>query len=534
MKLTRIIPTRRLRILVQGGFFGLWCALIWATRHPIDSALAQVIPTSLFLRIDPLVMTAVSGGLRAGITLTLLGAVTLVVTLLLGRVFCGWVCPLGSIFDAYGWILKQFGHSTEGPSPPWFRFKYLLLLAILVLTLFGAANPLMGLDPIVLLTRTAAVVLAPLGVSTSTLLENWGSTTAWKVPTLFREHWVDAGTLFLFVAIMGGTTRLSRIWCRTACPLGAYLAVASRHSVLRRQTRDCTKCNLCIPACPTGAISLTNPLDYNESECIKCFSCSSICPVEANFFTLKNPLPSSTDAYAPVSLERRSVLATAVGAVASVPYLQVQAGGTGATKALIRPPFARDEGEFLSSCIRCGECMKACPTSLLKPSGLENGLRALWSPVMDADHARCLPECNACSQACPTDALLKYPLEAKYSRKAGTAVLNASLCVAHAENKYCNECVRSCPTDAITVLPGWKPEQATDRGSDQPAPEGQHSQRPVSIVFDRCIGCGACQEACHEITFGDVAMKVTATGRGLPSDLTRPHPISQDFRKETL
>jgi len=87
------VPTRRIRIVVQGAIFALWVALIMATHYPMQSWLARHIPVSLFLRIDPLVMTVVCGGMRVGVTLTLLGAVTLMVSLLLGRVFCGWVCP---------------------------------------------------------------------------------------------------------------------------------------------------------------------------------------------------------------------------------------------------------------------------------------------------------------------------------------------------------------------------------------------------------------------------------------------------------
>ena len=92
-------------------------ALILSTHRPMDGWLATHVPVSLLLRIDPLVMTVVSGGMRVGITILMLGFVTLGVSLLLGRVFCGWVCPLGAIFDAYGWVLKRLRVRFEGPSP---------------------------------------------------------------------------------------------------------------------------------------------------------------------------------------------------------------------------------------------------------------------------------------------------------------------------------------------------------------------------------------------------------------------------------
>ena len=155
-------PTRYYRIAVQWMVFSLWVTLILSTHYPMDNWIAKHIPVSLLLRIDPLAMTVVSGGLRVGVTILLLGFVTLGVSLLLGRVFCGWICPLGAIFDFYGWFLRKMRVKFEGPSPSWYRLKFYLLLALLVFAIIGGVSPLMGFDPIVLLTRTAAAVLTPL------------------------------------------------------------------------------------------------------------------------------------------------------------------------------------------------------------------------------------------------------------------------------------------------------------------------------------------------------------------------------------
>jgi ferredoxin len=511
------VPTRYYRIIVQAAVFALWVALILSTHHPLgsmDGWLAHHIPVSLMLRIDPLVMTVVSGGMRIGISILMLGFVTLGVSLLLGRVFCGWVCPLGAIFDAYGWFLKRLRVKFEGPSPSWFRFKYYLLLAILLFAIIGGVSPLMGFDPIVLLTRTAAVILMPLWRKQDQL--HWvvgGSAGS-------NGYLIDTLTLILFLGIMSATTRLSRIWCRTACPLGAYLAVSSRHSALRRQTEGCVHCNICSAHCPTGAIDFKNPEIYNESECIKCFACSQECPVDANFFTLKNPLPATDAAYAPVSLERRQFMATGALALLAAPVMNAAAGDPKSQKKLIRPPMSREERDFLSSCIRCGECMKACPTGVLKPAGLEYGLRALWSPVLTPSEGFCEKGCNACSEACPTDAIMKYPIENKYDYKAGTAVFSSDRCISHTENKFCSECVRVCPTNAIEVFKDWEPEDIT-RASDHAAPLGSRPTRPVHVNFDQCVGCGACEFACNQIVFGEPAMVTTSFGRAVPTQLHR-------------
>jgi ferredoxin len=281
------------------------------------------------------------------------------------------------------------------------------------------------------------------------------------------------------------------------------------------------QCGICARHCPTGAINFENAEIYNESECIKCFACSQECPVDANYFALNNPVPAVTPTYAPVQLERRQLAMTAAAVLVTAPALNLSAGEPKSSKSLIRPPLSREEHDFLSSCIRCGECMKACPTGILKPAGFEHGLRALWTPVMVASEGFCQQGCNACSQACPTNAIMKYPIENKYAYKAGTAVFNSSRCISFTENKFCSECVRACPTHAIEIQPGWKPEVAagTSGASDQPAPAGQTASRPVHVSYERCVGCGACEFACNQIVFGEPAMVTTSFGRAAPTQL---------------
>jgi MauM/NapG family ferredoxin protein len=147
--------------------------------------------------------------------------------------------------------------------------------------------------------------------------------------------------------------------------------------------------------------------------------------------------------------------------------------------ACIRPPGAVPEPAFLDRCIRCGLCMKACPTNTLQPAWFAAGPEGMFSPVLTARRAPCEPECNACGLVCPTGALRKLPLEEKKWAKVGTAVVLPGRCLAWAEGKRCVVCEEVCPYGAITNI--------QTAASAVPAPE---------VKTSRCYGCGYCEQFC--------------------------------------
>ena len=79
--------------------------------------------------------------------------------------------------------------------------------------------------------------------------------------------------------------------------------------------------------------------------------------------------------------------------------------GKGRHDRLLRPPGALDESDFLSRCIRCGECMKVCPNNALQPTLTEAGLEGLWTPTLVPRIGYCEPSCVLCSEVCPTGAI---------------------------------------------------------------------------------------------------------------------------------
>jgi ferredoxin len=147
--------------------------------------------------------------------------------------------------------------------------------------------------------------------------------------------------------------------------------------------------------------------------------------------------------------------------------------------ALIRPPGAAPEEDFLRLCLRCGACMQACPGNGLQPTLFLAGLAGLFSPVLVPRRGACAAACNACGEVCPSGAVRKLPLEEKQRAKIGAAHVLRQKCLAWEEDKRCVVCQEVCPYGSISLrtLPGC--------------------QAPVPFVkAERCFGCGACEYHC--------------------------------------
>jgi ferredoxin len=164
-------------------------------------------------------------------------------------------------------------------------------------------------------------------------------------------------------------------------------------------------------------------------------------------------------------VSRRGVLLSLVGGAAVGPLLRLAGrGGTSWNSAVIRPPGALDEERFLQRCIRCGQCMKICPTNVIQPGGLQAGLETLWTPILNnrIGTSGCQLVCVACSGVCPTAAIRRISLDEKLGRgafaaagpiKLGTAFVDRGRCLPWAMDRPCIVCQENCPVSpkAITV-----------------------------------------------------------------------------------
>jgi len=155
---------------------------------------------------------------------------------------------------------------------------------------------------------------------------------------------------------------------------------------------------------------------------------------------------------------------------------------------LVRPPCSLPEDEFLSKCIRCGECMKVCPTNGIQPALTEAGIVGLWTPVLKMRLGYCEYECNLCSQVCPTQAIKRTPLEEKKKVKIGLAFFDKNRCLPYASARTCIVCEEHCPTPKKAI---WFEEVQVMTADGKLVKVKQPHVDPTL-----CTGCGICENKC--------------------------------------
>jgi len=457
------------------------------------------LPADIYLRLNPLLgLSAILAG-RAWVPRAAWGLVLILATILFGRFFCAYVCPLGAILDFLDPVLFRRAHRPPLKAEATLRRVKLVTLVVFLAAAAAGASLVYLLDPIALLTRTYTFALYPPFVGLVNLLLDairpMAEALRWvRVSTLSYAQpvfYMSLTTLLIFAGIIALGRLAPRFWCRYLCPLGALLSLLSPWARLRRTVGpECPACGLCQEACPMGAAE--DEGRTRSGECIQCRTCAAACPQDLITFPASPHLLPPGDSSLP-DLSRRGLL-TSMAAGVGLGFLVEQSPFTPLQnkQPLIRPPGALPESEFLTTCIRCGECMKSCLTNTLQPSLWEGGLAGLWTPKLDLRLAACEQECNVCGKVCPTQAIRSLGLEEKTHAKLGTAILRKEMCLVWAQDKLCLICDEICPYDAIVfrTIEGYR--------------------RPV-VVAPRCNGCGYCEQRCP--VEGESAIVVAPIGQ---------------------
>ena len=255
--------------------------------------------------------------------------------------------------------------------------------------------------------------------------------------------------------------------------------------------RACNRCAQCVQVCRVDAIETGQGYEILPSECIVCLDCLAVCP-EGGLGFRKQLRP---DPVREGDLTRRQFLTGLAASAAGVVLLRTGVGAKQPDTYLIRPPGVLDEQEFLSRCVRCGQCMRVCPTSGLQPAGAEGGAAGVWTPRLVPRLGHCEYGCNACGQVCPSGAIPPLSLEQKREATLGVAVIDRNRCWPWSQDVPCIVCEEMCP------VPDKAIRISAPEGSDDP----WAMQLPV-VLADLCIGCGICEFQCP--VEGEAAIRV--------------------------
>lgn len=481
---------RTFRIILSGLIFICFFLVFVDFKSLIP---AKYINILLFLQFVPSSLKFYSiGTIAAGGFI-----VVLLLTLLTGRTYCSFLCPLGIGQDINSRIGGKFKKRFRrfGYKKPHTVLRYILLGVTLVVTMIWGIYMITLLDPYSIFGRFMTFFAKPSVIWINNVfagvLGRFDLYTLSHTPIKpFSLIMYSLPVAFiLLVGVMSFTK--GRFYCNTICPVGTFLGLISKISVFRMNFDEasCSRCGRCAMRCKSSCIDFLNH-DIDVSRCVGCFNCINVCPDDAISYGLLKVKKKEHQ----VDEGRRKVVAGSIMFLLGMSQIsKAQERTTPKPKkdstvkenktSPVCPPGGISIADFNRKCTACSLCINACPNNVLQPAFKEYGLPGMMQPVMNYHRSFCTFKCNICTEVCPTNALQPLALEAKQLTQLGKVKFIKDNCVVKTEKTSCGACSESCPTKAVYMVP-------------------YEGNLLIPEVNDEiCIGCGHCEFACPMVPY---------------------------------
>lgn len=420
--------------------------------------------------------------------------ILIVLTLLLGRIYCSVICPMGVLQDIINWIsqktVKKKKRFRFSPAKNIVRWS---VLAIAVCSFLCGFTVLLGLlDPYSAFGRIITNIFKPVYMIGNNLLESIFSRF-----DNYTFYQVDASLLSISSFIIGLVTFLiigylawkhGRMWCNTICPVGTLLGFVSRFSLfkIRIDENKCTHCMVCGTKCKASCIDSKNQkIDYTR--CVDCFDCLESCKEGALVYSLPSSTLKKGQQLVTSDTSKRRFLFIGMATAVTAPKVMAQTQSVLATvagkvsdkrKTPIIPPGSISLTHFQTHCTSCHLCVSKCPSHVLKPAFMEYGIAGMMQPTMFFEKGFCNFDCTVCGDVCPNGAIKPLTIEQKHLTQMGKVVFTEENCIVYTDGTSCGACSEHCPTQALSMIP-YKDGLTIPH-----------------VDTNICVGCGGCEYVC--------------------------------------
>lgn len=464
---------------------------------------------------------------------TIVLAILIGVTLVLGRIYCSTLCPMGIYQDIMDWVSKKLHRKKKYP---YFKEQPILrwtIVGVTVIAFFAGVSFLITiLDPYSAYGRISTNLWKPVYLELNNVVAYVGSQfdyyRFYKTDIFIYSIAAFITAIITLGAIGYLSYRYGRLYCNTICPVGTVLGFVSRFSIykIRINESKCNSCGLCAMRCKSSCIDhKEQKIDY--SRCVSCFNCLHECNRSAMTYSWRPGKLRVVPALQPVNHDeskRKFLFAMFIVALAGIQKVIAKQPDTLKKLKLfysahnkpfkkkhpIAPPGAINTRRFNDKCTGCHLCVSKCPSHVLKPTFMEYGLAGMLQPEMIFEDGYCNYHCTVCTEICPSNALKKVSAKEKRNLQIGQVVFIKENCITVTDGTDCGACSEHCPTQAVSMQP-YKGDL-----------------RLPTIDHDLCVGCGGCEYICPVRPFRAIYVD------GNPVHLTAKVPEQQEQKKVEL